>query len=123
NPAIAPRLDERHRRQHRNFPRDFLTRPRSSRREETLTGFVFNESLLTSTTTEERGGIIVSGAPRQCFNATFLEQFCNREKSCLRIQRVEDGFDQQQIRAAVEQAANLFVIRRHEFIKRRAARG
>ena len=46
---------------------------------------------------------------------TFCEELLNRKKSRLRIQRVEDRFDEQQVDAAVQQTAYLLAIGLHQF--------
>ena len=59
------------------------------------------------------------GTARPTFNSlnSQLFQDClNGKERRLRVQRVEDGFDQQHIRAAVEQAADLFTIGRDQFV-------
>ncbi len=47
-------------------------------------------------------------AEGQGTDTAFIENILNREKRGLGVQRVKNGFDEQQIRAAIEQAADLF---------------
>ena len=51
------------------------------------------------------------GDHQRQFHATFFERFEHRGDRRLGVQRVEDSLDQQEIGAAVDEAANLFPVR------------
>ncbi len=54
--------------------------------------------------------------------ASALEFGLDREDRRLRVQRVEDRFDQQHVGAAVEQPARLLTVRQRQFVERDVAR-
>ncbi len=51
-----------------------------------------------------------AGTVRERFEPAFLEGFQNGKERRLPVQRVEDGFDEQEVGSAVQQPANLFAV-------------
>src|SRR5581483_6729409 len=58
----------------------------------------------------------------QRHQAALLKESQDGEESSLGIQRVENGFDQQQIRPAIEQSPRLIIVSRGHFIERGPSR-
>ena len=54
---------------------------------------------------------------------SFVEHLAHGHDSGLRIQRVEDGLDQQQVDAAVDECPGLLLVRRAQLIESDAAQG
>ena len=54
--------------------------------------------------------------------SALFQNFLDRKKRRLCVQRIKNGFHQQQIHAAVEQPTDLLAVSRHQFVKRRSAR-
>src|SRR5262245_23144421 len=55
-------------------------------------------------------------------NMTLVEKFGDSEERGFGVKRIENSLDQQHIGAAVDQAARLFVVGVHQFVKSHAAR-
>ena len=67
------------------------------------------------------GGFTISRDTIFSFNAAFRVELVNREQGGFGVERVENRFHQQNVRAAVHEAAHLFIICIHEFVKRDGA--
>ena len=69
--------------------------------------------------------MIVTEAITGHARAALLEEPLDGEQRRLDVERVEDGLDEQQVDAAVDQAAGLLVVGRHELVEgdARARRG